>query len=161
MSIDNDFFDSLDGEFEKAEKETAGGDAWAPEDGEVLKGIFMQVEYVNGDYGWNPVGIIKDITNQENVKVWFSSGVLNERMLALKPAPGSSIAIRYDGQEKSASTGRMYKKHTVAMPDREEGDVILGREYWAEQETTAKAKFAAKQEERADAVANRPDEAPF
>ena len=156
----DDFFDSLDGEFEKAEKEAEGGDSWNPEAGEVLKGIFTNVEFVNGKWGWNPVGVIKDIGTQENVTVWFSSGILKEQIMSLRPSPGTSIAIRYDGEQKSEA-GRNYKKHVVAMPEREEGDVMLGQEYWAKAEIEAKAKEAAKQEERAEAVANRPDEAPF
>jgi len=161
VSISKDFFDDLDGHMEKAEKESEGGDAWSPDSGETLKGIFLNVQFVKGKWGWNPVGVVRDIKTEESVTVWFSPSILKERMLSLKPAPGAPIAIRFDGEEKSEKTGNMYKKHTVAMPDRDEGDVILGREYWAEQETEAKAKEAAKQEERVEAQANRPDEAPF
>jgi len=156
----DDFFDSIDGEMKKAEDREDGGDAWNPAEGETLKGIFMTVEYVKGKWGWNPVGVIKDVGTQESVTVWFSPSILKEQVESLKPAPGTAIAIRYDGEQKSEA-GRMYKKHLVAMPDREEGDVILGVEYWAGQEQTAKAKEAAKQTERAETVENRPEEAPF
>jgi hypothetical protein len=160
MSVEKDFFDSLSGEFEKAEVREEGGDSWNPAAGETLKGVFMTVEYVNGKWGWNAVGVIKDIETQDAVTVWFSPTILKDQMDSLKPAPGTAIAIRYDGEQKSEK-GRNYKKHLVAMPEREEGDVILGVEYWAEQEATAKAKDAAKQDERAAVQGDRPDEAPF
>ena len=160
MSVDKDFFDNLDEAYDEAEKAAEGGDTWKPEAGDQLKGIFLNVTFVKGDWGWSPVGVIRDLSDNESVKVWFSSGILKEAIMNLKPAPGTPIAIRYDGTQKS-DKGRDYKKHVVAMPEREEGDVILGKEYWAEQEATAKANEAAKQEERKAQVEDRPDEAPF
>ena len=160
MSVDKDFFDSLDQAYEKAEQ-AGDTDTWKPiEAGEQLKGIFLNVTYVLGDHGWSPVGVIRDIKTEESVKVWFSSGILKERIVDLAPAPGTPVAIRYDGTKKSEK-GFNYKLHVVAMPDREEGDVILGREYWDAQEADAHEKEDAKQAERASVQADRPDEAPF
>jgi hypothetical protein len=165
MSIDKDFFDNLEGAYEQATKETeSSGNAWKPEnEGDQLKGIFLKVDFWRSDYGnkdFQPVGVIRDIKTEESVTVRFSTNILNERIMALQPAPGTPIAIRFDGETRSES-GYMYKRHTIAMPDREEGDVILGKEYWIEQRATAVAKDAAKQEERVAVQADRPDEAPF
>jgi hypothetical protein len=165
MSIDKDFFDNLEGAYEQATKETeSSGSAWKPEnEGDQLKGIFLKVDFWRSDYGdkdFQPVGVIRDIKTEESVTVRFSTNILNERIMALQPAPGTPIAIRFDGETRSES-GYMYKRHTIAMPDREEGDVILGKEYWIEQRATAVAKDAAKQEERVAVQADRPDEAPF
>jgi len=160
MSVPKDFFDSLDTEFEKAEKREEGGDTWKPEAGDQLKGIFLNVSYVKGDYGWQPVAVIRNLKDEASIKVWCSSGILREQVENLAPAPGTPIAIRYDGTKKSEK-GRDYKVHVVAMPEREEGDEMLGREYWQKQEDDAKAKHAEKQEERKATVEDRPDEAPF
>jgi len=158
MSIDSSFFKNLDSEFEKAEQDA---ESWEPtEAGETLKGIFLEVDYVKTQYGWSPLGIIRDVNTNNSLKVWMSAAVLRNKMEALKPAPGTPIAIRFDGMQTS-DKGRNYKKYVVAMPDREEGDVILGREYWDGQEQKALDKDAEKQTQRAAVQGDRPSEAPF
>lgn len=158
MSIDSSFFKNLDSEFEKAEQDA---ESWEPtEAGETLKGIFLEVEYVKTQYGWSPLGIIRDVNTNDSLKVWMSARVLRDKMESLKPAPGTPIAIRFDGMQTS-DKGRNYKKYVVAMPDREEGDVILGQEYWAKIMDEYKEREAAKANEKSARATAGPDEAPF
>lgn len=158
MSIAADFFDNLDAAFEASEADTP---SWEPEPGDTLKGIFLNARYVGTRYGVKAIAIVRDLKTEESVEVWLSPAVLQRKVVdSYKPAPGSPIAFRYNGKETS-DKGNEYKSYSVAFPDREEGDVILGQEYWAKIMDEYKEREAAKANEKSARATAGPDEAPF
>lgn len=102
------------GALDRAEADAPGVPAWRPSPGDALAGEVLRTERVERP-GARPVTVlhVADAETGEAVAVWCSPAVLRTR-LALPPEPGAWLAIRYDGERRSAK-GRRYKAYTVAV----------------------------------------------
>lgn len=143
MSIPKDFFDNMDDAFDQkaeADKEGREAESWNPNPGDAIKGIFMKVEYIETEYGVKPLAFIRDLNNNnEAVKVWLSSVVLQE-VVDFSPPQGCPIGIRYEGMERSKA-GREFKNYTIVLPEGLDRDQRqLGYQQWQQARENHQAK---------------------
>ena len=141
------FFDDLDDNLDKRrqqrEDEFDGEDSetWEPEEGDTLKGVFVQVKYIETRYGIKPLALIKPLKGDTLTEVWCTRMVLRDEMEGLAPKQGTYIGIRYEGQQVSQG-GNEFHLYTVNVPEQTEEEEAEGRAYWRHAEANPKMKRA-------------------
>ncbi len=173
MGVPKDFFDSLDGNFDKQVEEEAkrqladeNTERWEPEQGDVLKGTFMEVKYLPTKYGIKPMAVIAEAGDSETTyEVWCSPTVLRSAMEDATPPPGTLIGIRFDGfVETPEKTTDGYNMYLVHIPELDDVARATGAAHWAEAVKVGDIRAAKKAQADAakvSAVPAGPDEAPF
>ena len=172
MGVPKDFFDGLDGSFDKQLEDNAkqmladeNTVRWEPEQGDVLKGVFVEVKYLPTKYGIKPMAVIDEDGTDSIYEVWCSPTVLRSAMEDREPHPGSLIGIRFDGFiETPERETDGYNMYLVSIPDAPLGQMSEGKAHWAEAVRVGDIRAAKKAQADAakvSAVPAGPDEAPF
>ena len=86
--------------------------------GEILTGTVAKLD-VGRTRDGDQVRIVVLDDGEALRSVWLLHDALDSQMRKLKPQPGDRIAIRYNGKETSAGSGRQYHSYTV-VSDREQ-----------------------------------------
>ena len=169
MTDSGSFYDDMEGKLDerKAQRDEefdGDGNTWQPDEGDTLKGVFVQVKYIETRYGVKPLALVRPLNGDALVEVWCSAMVLNEEMEGLAPSQGTPIGIRFEGLQTS-DAGNDYNLHTVMIPERDEAQIAVGQEYWRTQQANPKMK-RARQAPRQPATGgtaggNQGDLAPF
>jgi hypothetical protein len=117
---DDDFAKRLDEDF---------APAWIPENpGDRIVGVLLRYDEGPSAYGPQKIAVLD--TDEGPLAVWLFAAALKQKFGQLGPRPGERIAIKFEGERKSASTGFRYKSFRVAV-DRAEEQTAPDFDAWA------------------------------
>lgn len=162
-SFFDDLEEGLDRRKVKREEEYEGedSDTWEPDEGDTLKGVFVQVKYIETRYGISPLIMVKPLKGDKLLEVWCTRMVLRDEMEGLAPPQGTYIGIRYEGMQQSEA-GNDFHLYTVNVPELTNEQVAEGRRYWNDRAANPKMKRQGGQSRRSDSGGGgQSDLAPF
>ena len=100
--------------------EAAGAaEAWRPNPGDTVDGTVVHLQMIDGEYGPYPCLTLDTVEGFVNIHAFH--GVLQGRLKALRPGPGSELRITYHGKKEgnkvdSQGNKRSYHAYTVVDP---------------------------------------------
>lgn len=90
-------------------------EAWKPEPGDIIKGVFEELDSGPSKYsptGVTPIAVIRDDDGVRH-SVWLSATVLRNEFKKARPQPGDPVAVKYIGPVKDGKGKVQYQHYRV------------------------------------------------
>ena len=139
----NDWLDTADSQMDAevaAQEKRASATTWKPSEGDTIKGILIDGDYVSTKHGDTHVLTVED-PDGKVWTVWCSAVLLLDAVVKLSPKIGKGISVKFDGKKPPKVAGG-YEWNAYYMTC-EESDAP----YWHEKRTGLQAKAELEQAE--------------